>query len=202
MTDVAVINYGMGNVDSLCRAIEQCGGDPLLTDRPADISAAPRVILPGVGAFPKAMQNLHNLGLIDQIIAAGKAKPLLGICLGMQLLADIGTEIDETPGLGLIPGRVERLVPRQNERVPHIGWNELNYMDNDPLLAGIPSGMDFYFVHSFHFVCADPADAIGSTPYCGIATAVVRRGFVRGAQFHPEKSQPWGFRLLRNFLAM
>lgn len=202
MTDVAVINYGMGNIDSLCRAIEQCGGDPLLTDRPADIAAAPRVILPGVGAFPKAMQNLHGLGLVDSITAASKTKPLLGICLGMQLLADIGTEIDETPGLGLIPGRIERLMPQQNERVPHIGWNELNYEGSDPLLASIPSGMDFYFVHSFHFVCTDPADAIASTPYCGATTAMVSRGLVRGAQFHPEKSQPWGFRILRNFLTM
>jgi glutamine amidotransferase len=202
MTGVAVINYGMGNIDSLCRAIEQCGGDPVLTDRPEDIAAAPRIILPGVGAFPKAMQNLHSLGLADAIVAASKTRPLLGICLGMQLLADSGSEIEETAGLGLIPGRIERLLPRNGERVPHIGWNELIHPGNDPLLAGIPSGMDFYFVHSFHFVCADADDARGHTPYCGTATAVVGRGSVRGVQFHPEKSQPWGFRLLRNFLDM
>jgi glutamine amidotransferase len=202
MTSVAVINYGMGNIDSLCRALEQCGGDPILTDKPAEIAGASRVILPGVGAFPKAMENLHRLGLADTIVEAGRTRPLLGICLGMQLLADSGTEIQDTPGLGLVPGRIERLAPQQNERVPHIGWNELNHTGRDPLLAGIPSGMDFYFVHSFHFVCAESADAIASTPYCGTATGVVGRGLVRGVQFHPEKSQPWGFRLLRNFLEM
>lgn len=202
MTTVAIIDYGMGNLDSLSRAVEQCGGTPVLTQGAAGLADAPRIILPGVGAFPKAMQNLHDLGLTGVIKAAAETRPVLGICLGMQLLAGRSCEIEETAGLGLIPGSIERFAPQQGERIPHVGWNEVNHEETDPLMSGIPSGVDFYFVHSYHFVCSNPEDVVGTTPYCGTTTCVVRRNNLRGVQFHPEKSQPWGFRLLRNFLAM
>ncbi|MBS4048001.1 MAG: imidazole glycerol phosphate synthase subunit HisH [Alphaproteobacteria bacterium] len=202
MTTVTIIDYGMGNLDSLSRAIEQCGGAPLLTTDAATITTATKIILPGVGAFPKAMQNLRDLGLIDAIHEAAKTRPILGICLGMQLLADSSCEIEQTSGLGLIPGNIERLVPQQMERVPHVGWNEVVHDGHDALMSNIPSGVDFYFVHSYRFACANVADAVATTPYCGTTTCIVSRNNVRGVQFHPEKSLPWGFQLLRNFLAM
>lgn len=200
--NVLVINYGMGNLGSVRRAFEECGASVSVSEDPADLADAERIVLPGVGAFPDAMARLNAAGWPAQLRTA-LANPgvhLLGICLGMQLLADKGHEGGETPGLGLIHGEVTRFVPPNGERVPHVGWNEVRPTRPGALLAGIPSGTDFYFVHSYHFRAAQPESVLATTPYCGEFTAVVGTGNVAGAQFHPEKSSRPGFQLLRNFL--
>jgi glutamine amidotransferase len=200
---VAIVDYGMGNLDSVARAVEECGGRPLLTDSPRDLAGAAAVILPGVGAFAKGMANIRERGL-DRVLVddvAANDVPLLGVCLGMQLLATTGTEGVETPGLGLVPGRVERLQPPDGLRVPHVGWNEVHHAQPNPLFDGIDSGRDFYFVHSYAMRCDDPADVVATAPYGEDVVAAVARGSVAGVQFHPEKSQKAGFQLLRNFLA-
>jgi glutamine amidotransferase len=205
MSDVAIIDYGLCNLDSIARAVEECGGDPVVTDDPSDVGACDRVILPGVGAYGQAMENLNDAGLSNAIrekVSAGA--PMLGICLGMQLLSDCGTEFGDHTGLGLIPGIVRRLVPSgSGERVPHIGWNEVHHRRNTAtLLAGIDPVKDFYFVHSYYFDVAEERDLVATTPFCGGVAAVVNRGKVWGTQFHPEKSQKAGFAVLRNFLSM
>lgn len=205
MTDVAIIDYGLCNLDSIARAVEECGGDPIVTDDPSDVRASELLILPGVGAFGKAMENLDGARLSDAIREkVADATPMLGICLGMQLLSESGTEFGDHRGLGLIPGTVRRLTPaRDGERVPHIGWNELRrHRNEDRLLDGIDPSKDFYFVHSYYFDVADDRDLVATTPYCGGVAAVVNRGTVWGTQFHPEKSQKAGFAVLRNFLAL
>lgn len=201
---VAVVDTGLANVDSMQRALEECGADVRVTGSPADLDHVDKIVLPGVGAFPDAMDRLESSGLADAIReqSGAGAVPLLGVCLGMQLLASRGTEVRDCAGLGLVDAAVERLVPTRGERVPHVGWNEVHRRGDVPLLAGIPDGRDFYFVHSFHMTCADPADAVASTPYCGGFTSMVQRGHVLGTQFHPEKSQGYGLALLRNFVAM
>jgi glutamine amidotransferase len=202
MSFVAIVDYGMCNLDSIRRAVEECGGNPRITDDVREIAQAERIVLPGVGAFADAMSNLRErkLDLVLREQAANRV-PLLGVCLGMQLLADAGEEGVGAEGLGLIPGRVVRLQPTEDSpRIPHIGWNEVYARSDSPLFQGIGAGKDFYFVHSFHFQCADAAHAAASTPYCGGFTSVVARDSIMGVQFHPEKSQKVGFALLRNFL--
>ena len=205
MKRVAIVDYGMGNLDSVARAVEECGGSPLVTEKPGDLEAANYIVLPGVGAFAMGMQNIREQqldeALTEQVI--GKGIPFLGICLGMQLLATKGWEGGETVGLGWIEGEVKRLRPDgQNERIPHIGWNEVIVTQSCPLFDGIPSGRDFYFVHSYHMSCRRELDIIGRTPYCGSFVSAVSRDHIFGVQFHPEKSQRLGFQVLRNFLAL
>lgn len=203
MARTAIIDYGLCNLDSIRRAVEECGGASVVTDDPARLADADHIVLPGVGAFPDAMRNLCEKRLdaaIHERVEAGI--PFLGICLGMQLLARRGTEGQPTEGLGLLDAEVVRLAPADGERVPHIGWNEVAHVRPSPLLAEIAPQLDFYFVHSYHLVCADADHAIGQTPYCGGFTSVVQRANVFGVQFHPEKSQKTGFRLLRNFLEL
>lgn len=205
MRQVAIIDYGLCNLDSVARAIEECGAIPRITNRPEDLKDSDRIIIPGVGAFGKAMENLRRIGFDDAIREnrARRAMPILGICLGMQLLADSSEEGGHNQGLGLIPGRVLRL-KRQTpgERVPHVGWNEVEGTSDHPILAGIAPRTNFYFVHSYHFACEQPAHAIGRTQYCGHFSSVVADNDVVGVQFHPEKSQKAGFALLRNFLSL
>lgn len=205
MNLVAIIDYGMCNLDSVARAVEECGGVPVITDSAGKIGVSNRIILPGVGAFPDGMRNLHSRSL-DGILreqVMDRGIPLLGICLGMQLLATRGWEGGETKGLGWISGEVRRLEARgDNARIPHIGWNEVVVLRESPLFRGIPSGKDFYFDHSYHFCTGDDGDVLAHTPYCGgFASAIGREG-VFGVQFHPEKSQRTGFHVLRNFLAI
>lgn len=202
MSYVAIVDYGMCNLDSIRRAIEECGGNPRITEDAREIARAERIVLPGVGAFADAMRNLRERGL-DKVLReqAAERVPLLGVCLGMQLLADAGEEGAGAEGLGLIPGRIVKLRPTEDSpRIPHIGWNEVYPAPGNPLFGNIAPGRDFYFVHSFHFQCADSAHATATTPYCGGFTSVVTRDAVMGVQFHPEKSQKAGFSLLRNFL--
>jgi glutamine amidotransferase len=203
MPRVAIIDYGLCNLDSIRRAVEMCGGDPIVTDEPEALGTANLLILPGVGSFGVAMDNLRARGM-DQAVRDQSAAgiPLLGICLGMQLLASQSTEGGNFEGLGLIPGSVVMLKEQHpEERIPHIGWNSVQpHASTDPLFAGLAPDTDFYFVHSYHVECRNADHAIASTPYCGGFTSVIRNGNVAGAQFHPEKSQRAGFRMLTNFL--
>lgn len=204
MIRVAIVDYGMGNLDSVARATEECGGLPLVTASEAEIGNAPAVILPGVGAFTKGMERIRERNL-DKILDAEvrqRGVPLLGLCLGMQLLATHGDEGGETRGLGWIDGEVRRLPAEAGLRIPHVGWNEVHHDGSSPLLTGIESGRDFYFVHSYHVACTDPSQVVATTPYGSSFTSVVAAGNVFGVQFHPEKSQRAGFQLLSNFIAV
>ncbi|MFX1277576.1 MAG: imidazole glycerol phosphate synthase subunit HisH [Promethearchaeota archaeon] len=205
MKTVLIIDYDMGNIDSISRAIEECGGNPIISNKHTDFKNASLLILPGVGSFAKAMQNIHNYGLKDLIrdYVLNKKVPILGICLGMQILATKGYEGGETKGLDLIKGEVKLLEPNSPMiRIPHIGWNEVIFNKSSPLFTNMNSGRDFYFVHSYSFICERNEDILAYTPYCGKFISAVGNGNVFGVQFHPEKSQRAGFELLRNFLTL
>ena len=211
MIEVAVIDYGVGNLLSVSRALVHCGARVTVTADPAAILAADRVVLPGVGAFANGMAALHAAGLdtvVRQVAAAGT--PLLGICLGMQMLMVASDEFGETAGLGLIPGRVLQIpsltASGQTHKIPHIGWNELvlpagQSVWQGGLLAGIAPGEAVYFVHSFMAEPTSSAHRLADCLYGGIAvSAAVQREHVLGCQFHPEKSGDVGLRVLKNFL--
>jgi len=205
MKTVAIVDYGMCNLDSVRRAVEECGGTPIVTDRAEDLETATHIILPGVGSFRDGMQNLRqrSLDVILREQVVGRQIPFLGICLGMQMLAAKGWEGGETDGLGWIDGEVRKLEPAgEDRRIPHIGWNEVAVVGNPPLFDGIGSAKDFYFVHSYHLHCRNENDVLARTSYCGGFVSAVGRGQVFGVQFHPEKSQRAGFQLLKNFLSV
>ncbi len=200
---VLVVNLGIGNLTSVRRSLEECGATVVVSADPGAAAAAARIVIPGVGAFGEAMRRLQETGWEETLkAAADRQVPLLGICLGMQLLADEGHESGRVQGLGLIPGRIERMSPESpSERIPHVGWNEVYPMPGAALFGDIGPGADFYFAHSYHLVPGDPSTILATTPYCGGIVAAVRRGSVMGVQFHPEKSSRAGFKLIRNFLA-
>jgi glutamine amidotransferase len=203
MKSTAIVDYGMGNLDSVARAVEECGGSPTVTSDPHDLERATTIILPGVGAFAEGMRNIRARGLDEalqeQVMENGV--PLLGLCLGMQLLATIGHEGADVPGLGWIDGEIERLEPvDDSERVPHVGWNEVHPTRSSALFADLPAGKDFYFVHSYHMVCRSNEDVLATTPYCGGFASAVGHDHIAGVQFHPEKSRRPGFQILANFL--
>lgn len=203
--ETAIIDYGMGNLLSVQRAFEKCGSDAIITDNPLELREAERIVLPGVGAFPDAMENLKKGGWLEELDRAvlQKKTPLLGICLGMQLLAEKSYEVCECSGLGYIPGEIIRFQSKEeNERIPHVGWNEIEICTDHPIFDGIKDKTNYYFVHSYHFVTKNEADIVAKTPYCGEFVSVVARDNIIGTQFHPEKSQKAGFRLIKNFLAM
>jgi glutamine amidotransferase len=205
MSKTLLVDYGMGNLGSVRRAFEECGADVFISENPTDCKLADHIVLPGVGAFPDGMAALTAGGWPTALRSAtqGDKIPLLGICLGMQLLADKGFEGGDTAGLGLVPGEVRRLTADATEtRIPHVGWNEVHHGRKHPLFASIPVGADFYFVHSYHFITCREDDALASTPYCGSFISAVGRNNVYGTQFHPEKSSRAGFQLIRNFLAL
>lgn len=200
---VAIIDYGLCNLDSVRRAVEECGGQAVVTARPDQVEAASRIILPGVGAFPEAMANLERAGLVAtlerQVIERGV--PFLGICLGMQLMASRGLEGRPTQGLGWIRGDVRRLNGSAAARVPHVGWNEVHGNRPSSLFDGVRPSADFYFVHSYAICPADEGDVIARTPHGdAMFVSVVQRANLAGVQFHPEKSQRVGLQVLRNFL--
>jgi glutamine amidotransferase len=205
---VGVIDYGVGNLGSVLRALQELRVVPVLINRAADMHVTDCLILPGVGNFADCARLLDDGGwtaaLRQEVL--GYKRPLLGVCVGMQLLADSSTEgaseSQDTPGLGFIPGQVRHLRSFGcTLRVPHVGWNSITRTrTDDHLLAGIPDGTDFYFVHSYAFAPADPADLLATTDYGVPVTAAVRRGHVWGTQFHPEKSSRAGFQLLKNFI--
>ncbi len=204
---VGIIDYGVGNLGSVFRAVEQLRVQPVLVQRAVDLHSNDCLILPGVGNFGDCAKLLEEGGWIDAVRqeVMGYDRPILGVCVGMQLLADASAEGAENgtgaPGLGLIPGRVEHLRTLGCDlRVPHVGWNSLHRVGNDTLLDGIPDGTDFYFVHSYAFVPDNAQDVLATTDYGAPVCAVVRRGRVWGTQFHPEKSSRAGGRLLHNFI--
>ena len=210
MQSVALIDYGSGNLRSaekaLRRAAEGLGRpvDIVVTADPDVVARADRLVLPGVGAFAACMGALSARdGLIAAMTEAtlARGRPFLGICVGMQLLADRGLEFGETPGLGWIAGDVARLAPTDPAaKIPHMGWNALEDLADQPLLAGLGEGAHMYFTHSFAFTPADPSQVIASVDHGGRFAAAVARNNIMGVQFHPEKSQTQGLRLLANFL--
>ncbi|HEX9998453.1 MAG TPA: imidazole glycerol phosphate synthase subunit HisH [Abditibacterium sp.] len=204
MPEVTLVDTGACNLDSIIRALEECGAHVMVASHPREIERATRLILPGVGAFGEAMATLHAAELVEPLRdrALSAHVPFLGVCLGMQLLASYGEENGPTQGLDLIEGQVVRLQPKQGERVPHVGWNEVLFVSHCPLGRGLENDKDFYFVHSFHFQIENSEYAAAQTPYCGGFVSVVGRENIWGAQFHPEKSQKSGFTLLRNFLRL
>jgi len=201
---ILVIDYGMGNLASVKRAFEECGADVFISDDPKSASRATKIILPGVGSFAMAMNNIESSGWADAIKSSvEKGVPLLGICLGMQLLADEGEEHGKTNGLGLIPGTIRHFSARRDDlRVPHVGWNEIADKKDNILLNDIDNGTDFYFVHSYYFNAANDQCVLAKTPYGDNFASIVHNGNVWGTQFHPEKSSLPGFQLIRNFLSV
>jgi imidazole glycerol-phosphate synthase subunit HisH len=199
---IALVDYGMGNVRSVLNAFESIGTEARLVSDPADVVAAEKVVVPGVGAFGDAMAALRERGLAQAVRdAAAGGSAVLGICLGMQLLASRSTEFGEHEGLDLIPGSVDYLATDAALRIPHVGWNDLTVRRADPILAGLGDEPTFYFVHSFEFHPADPDAVTAVTDYGRPVTACVGNGRVFGVQFHPEKSGDDGLELLRSFVA-
>ena len=208
---VVIIDYGSGNLRSAVKAFEHAvaaAGLDLTVDvtaRADDVESASHVVLPGVGAFADCKQGLEALpGMVDALERAvvQQAKPFLGICVGMQLMATTGREHGEHAGLGWIPGEVVALEPADPSlKIPHMGWNELCLNGSGhPLFDGLAAGGHAYFVHSYGFACADPAHVLATVDYGGAVTAVIGRDNMVGTQFHPEKSQATGLRLITNFL--
>lgn len=203
MTDTTIIiDYQMGNLRSVQKAIEKVGGRAEITSDPATIAAAERLVLPGVGAFGDAMTELRQRGLVETIrdyCASGR--PFLGICLGMQLLLDSSEEHGTHQGLGIIPGRVLRFDDRQGRKVPHMGWNTISHVGDHPMLSSIDNGSHFYFVHSYYVQPTDSSVDLLRCDYGQTFTAAIAKDNVVATQFHPEKSQAAGMRLLAGFLA-
>jgi glutamine amidotransferase len=201
VTTVAVVDYGMGNRRSVQKALEHVGARADITRDPTALEDADALVVPGVGAFPQGMRNLIELGLDERIRAAAAAgKPVLGICLGMQLLFERSAEHELTEGLGLLAGEVS-LLHAGGLRIPHIGWNDVRFERPSPLTAGLPGETcAFYHVHSLAARPADPADVIATTEYGERFATVVGHGNVTGVQFHPEKSSRDGLALLSNFV--
>ncbi len=197
-----IIDYGMGNLRSVEKALIAVGGRPLISGDPGVIRSGDRLILPGVGAFGDAMDNLRRNRLDDAIregVSAGK--PLLGLCLGLQLLFTESEEFGRHKGLNLIPGEVRKFND-PGLRVPHVGWNQIEQIQPNPLVKDIPEGSYFYFVHSFFVEPDRPEDVLSRTDYGRFFCSIACRNKVWGAQFHPEKSQEKGKQLLRNFMAI
>lgn len=200
---VVIIDYGMGNLFSVANALKFLKTDAKISGRASDLKNADRIILPGVGVFPDGMKNLGDLGLIaalEEEVLKNK-KPFLGICLGMQLLASEGEENGLAKGLGWVAGRVRRFAVDETKfRIPHIGWDDVVCVAGNPLFNGIPTPV-FYFVHSYHLVPENPAMVAATCEYGEKFAASVRKGNIFGTQFHPEKSQASGLKLLENFLS-
>jgi glutamine amidotransferase len=205
-----LIDYESGNLHSAEKAFQRMAqetgaGEVIVTSAPEDVARADRIVLPGDGAFPACRRALvDRTGLFDAMVEAveRRGRPFLGICVGMQLMATTGHEYEEVPGLGWIAGDVVRITPADPAlKVPHMGWNDLVIDRPHPVLDGIATGDHAYFVHSYHMRVRDPADRLAHCDYGGEITAIVGRGTMVGTQFHPEKSQAAGLRLIANFLA-
>jgi glutamine amidotransferase len=202
---IALIDYGVGNLRSVEKALAAVGAEVRLTDQADEILAAEKAVLPGVGAFGDGLAGLRARGL-DEVVKelARRGTPLLGICLGMQLLFETGEEMGEQPGLGLLPGRVRRFPVGRDAipsyKVPQTGWNQILFERPHPLLAGLSAGDYAYFNHSYYCDATDPADVLAWTEYGLRYASVVGRGRLYGVQFHPEKSQAVGLQILRNFV--
>jgi imidazole glycerol-phosphate synthase subunit HisH len=199
---IALVDYGISNLRSVQKALEHAGAQVVLTERPEEVAQADKLILPDVGAFRAGMEGLQARDLAKVVVEAAHAgKPVLGICLGMQLLFDESEEMGLTEGLHLLPGRVTALPPN-GLPVPHMGWNEIEPASDHPLLRGIQRGAYGYFVHSYICVPAAPEAVLATTDYGEAFASVAGRDNVLGIQFHPEKSQAVGLKILQNFVAM
>ena len=200
MPTIAIVDYGMGNLRSVQKGLERVGFAAEVTRDSQRINAAHGVVLPGVGAFGACMDNLRAYGLIDTVKrVVDRGTPFLGICLGMQLLFEESEEFGPVKGLGIFPGRVVRFKETAELKVPHMGWNQIRKTQDIPHLAGIDDGAFVYFVHSFYVVPSDPSLAATCTEYGIEFTSAVARGNVFATQYHPEKSQAVGLRILENF---
>lgn len=199
---IAIVDYGMGNLRSVYNALDRIGGEPLIVSDPEQLAKADRIILPGVGSFGGCIDNLTRTGFQESLKreVLERGKPILGICLGMQVMAAEGDEFGLHPGLGWFDARVELITPEDASlRVPHIGWNDITCSPH-PLFAGLPALPDVYFVHSFHMRCNTSEHVVATCDYGGLLTAAVARDNIFATQFHPEKSQDLGLRILENFL--
>jgi len=197
---IGIIDYGAGNLASVCNALKQIDRESKIVDQPDAAGGCERLILPGVGSFRRAMESLNSTGWKESLQEYALAgRPLLGICLGMQLLFDEGEEHGVTPGLGLLPGRVVLMAPQAPHRLPHVGWNNLIPVQEHSLFRGVKPEVDFYFVHSYHCIADCATDVIARCDHGGEFVASAARGNVAGMQFHPEKSWPAGLRILENF---
>jgi len=212
VSSIAIVDYGMGNLRSVAQALHKVAPDQeiIVATDAKQIQDADRVVLPGQGAMPDCMANLQASGLLDAVLEAAKNKPLLGVCVGEQMLfehsAESRGETERTPCLGIFPGTVEKfqLSGRLQEdgsryKVPHMGWNEVHQVQSHALWDGIPNGSRFYFVHSYYVVPNDPNDTMGTTEYGAPFTCAVGRDNIFATQFHPEKSAQYGLRLYQNF---
>jgi glutamine amidotransferase len=207
---VAIIDYGSGNLRSAAKAFERAAAENQIraeisvTRSPEAIAAADSIVLPGVGAFADCRRGLMGVPGLEAAlyeVVMIRARPFLGICVGMQLMAQAGREFESVDGLGWIGGEVVAIQPTDPAlKIPHMGWNEIEPRRAHPLLAGLDAGVHAYFVHSYHFCLADPADLVASTDYGRPLAAVIARDNFAGTQFHPEKSQEAGLRLIGNFL--
>ncbi len=198
---IGIINLGISNITSVYNALKTLQFNPMIMDNPEQVDDASHLILPGVGAFQQAMQIMQQSGWQDALLDHVESGfPLLGICLGMQLLASLGSEPEQTAGLGLIPGKVKKIVATNQEKVPHVGWNNLSFDNSEKLFSNIRSQADFYFVHSYHFIAEQQQHVIGTTPYCDTLVTAIKRENIYGVQFHPEKSSTSGLQLLKNFV--
>jgi imidazole glycerol-phosphate synthase subunit HisH len=200
---IGIIDYGMGNILSVHNAIEYIGKTTAICSRPEELKNAEKIILPGVGAFGDCMATLAQKGFVDALeteVIKNK-KPILGICLGMQVMAKKSYEGGEHEGLGWFNAEVIRLQPDDFKfRIPHIGWHEIDYRNDSPLFSRLPKEPDFYFVHSYYMKCNEQADVDATCDYGGFFTAAVRKDNIFAVQFHPEKSQDYGLKVLENFL--
>lgn len=193
----AIVDYGVGNLMSVSNAMHYLGFETKITSDATELELADSILLPGVGAFPDAADKLRGPGLDQVLIAESKKKPILGICLGMQLLLERGEEVRPCEGLGFVKGSVRKIDTAL--KLPHIGWNELHFQNDSPLFRGIDEGAYVYFVHSFCAVAEDESQVIARTDYGASVVAAVQNGNVFGTQFHPEKSGEIGLAMLKNF---
>ena len=200
MAHVGVIDMGISNIDSIIRAVQLLGSSVLRMKDASNLDTVSHIILPGVGSYDISISKLKSNGLFDPLRHFHQdGRPLLGICLGMQLLAESSEEGEGSEGLALVPGQVKLFDPKENQKIPHIGWNEVHQKKTNLLFLDVPDNNDFYFVHSY-FLKTDSQYIIAETPYCGNFTSVVKSNQIYGVQFHPEKSQKFGRKLLENFL--
>jgi len=200
---IGIVDYGMGNLKSVYHAVEMSGYDALLCTVPGDIEGVEKIILPGVGAFGDCMDNLRQRKFIGALEFAvfDQKKPILGICLGMQAMANNSFEGGEHQGLGWFDADVVRLKPDDSSlRVPQLGWNNITYLKDNPFFKGLPDNPDLYFVHSFFMQCHHSEDVVATCEYGGTVTAAIQKENIFATQFHPEKSQDFGLSILGNFL--
>jgi len=199
---IGVVDYGMGNLRSVTKALERLGVASQVTRGPDDLATCDRVILPGVGAFRDGISNLTKRGYVDALneYVLVRGRPILGICLGMQLFMDESEEGGVFGGLGYLPGRVRSFDPALGLRIPHMGWNSVKFCASNPLTDGLSNGGTFYFVHGYYVECKDPSSVTGVCEYGEQFAAVTRKNLIFGLQFHPEKSHETGFEILSRFI--